>query len=81
MGLPREFILPSSTEDEFFCTVCTLLVDYRTASYTSCSHVFCLSCLGKWLEKFERVCPVCRTSLSYNGECILFLSLSPPRAK
>lgn len=74
MGLPREFVESCSSTEEFVCAICTNVVDFRTASYTSCSHVFCLSCLGRWLEARERMCPVCRSSLSYNGEVDLFLA-------
>lgn len=66
MGFPREFAEKCSTIEAFTCAVCDSLVDYRTASYTICSHVFCLSCLSKWLER-DRVCPSCRTSLNFNG--------------
>ena len=51
MGFPLADVLTDSDlVEEFQCKICHNLVDYNQCSYTSCSHIFCVSCLNDWVE-------------------------------
>lgn len=51
MGFPLSDVLTESDLlEEFQCKICHNLVEYNQCSYTSCSHIFCESCLADWLD-------------------------------
>lgn len=46
------------------CSVCQCEFDAdKTIKLTSCGHYFHGECLGRWLEKYAKSCPLCRTDL------------------
>ena len=52
MGFPLSDVLTESDlVEEFQCKICHNLVEYNQCSYTSCSHIFCESCLSDWLAR------------------------------
>jgi hypothetical protein len=56
MGFPLSDVLTESgLVEEFQCKICHNLVEYTHCSYTSCSHIFCESCLDDWLAKSNDV--------------------------
>ena len=44
------------------CIVCYNQVSVKKATQTICQHLFCKSCLNKWLRR-NHTCPLCRTVL------------------
>ena len=56
MGFPLSDVLTDSDlVEEFQCKICHNLVEYNQCSYTSCSHIFCESCLSDWLARGRAV--------------------------
>ena len=66
---------------EFICVICRMLVDLNDdrAVMTSCSHVYCRSCLEKWV-KGNPSCPTCKADLSHTGTQITCLKTASPLA-
>ena len=62
MGYPLELIEPNQDGHaaEFTCAVCCSLVD--APLLTTCSHVFCMSCLQDWMNH-KPSCPTCSQEL------------------
>eukprot|EP00300_Choanocystis_sp_HF-7_P004295 c13300_g1_i1.p1 GENE.c13300_g1_i1~~c13300_g1_i1.p1 ORF type:complete len:574 (-),score=88.74 c13300_g1_i1:7-1728(-) len=70
MGFPVADILSEEAHySEYICPICCNLVDYAHTSYTSCSHVFCSSCLKAWLHSNTR-CPSCNFDITRNQQDI-----------
>lgn len=56
----------SGSEDQqpLECCICQeRLSDSELIKRTPCKHIFHERCLGEWLEKFGRTCPLCREDL------------------
>jgi hypothetical protein len=49
-------------EDTIECVVCYNEVVHKKAFKTVCGHIFCKTCLKKWLLR-NHTCPLCRTQL------------------
>ena len=46
------------------CPICLMDVEKDNEYYEiKCNHIFHKECLEKWLEKYNYICPVCRTEL------------------
>ena len=43
------------------CPIC--FDNFQSPLILECSHIFCESCIHKWFEKGEHICPMCRTRL------------------
>lgn len=56
--------IPDKTFQEYLleCIVCYNHVSLNMAVETACHHVFCKSCLNKWLRR-NHTCPLCRSAL------------------
>mmetsp|Transcript_13218 Transcript_13218/g.25591 ORF Transcript_13218/g.25591 Transcript_13218/m.25591 type:complete len:590 (-) Transcript_13218:184-1953(-) len=63
MGFSGEIVSASGHYEEFVCAICVQLVDLHESVLTSCSHVYCSSCMGEWLKR-KRSCPTCNKDLS-----------------
>ena len=48
-----------STDNTTICTICSDISDYENRVMLSCEHVFCNSCITKWLTEFTIKCPNC----------------------
>lgn len=56
-GLRREI-------EELTCSICMETAGGERGVYiTSCSHVFCETCMQKYEQSGKRVCPLCRKEL------------------
>ena len=68
MGFPLADVLTSDDLiEEFACKICTELVEYTKCSYTKCGHVFCSSCLGKWMARAGTSWDEAREDAAMNG--------------
>eukprot|EP01065_Artemidia_motanka_P000171 TRINITY_DN10066_c0_g1_i1.p1 TRINITY_DN10066_c0_g1~~TRINITY_DN10066_c0_g1_i1.p1 ORF type:complete len:596 (+),score=167.10 TRINITY_DN10066_c0_g1_i1:89-1876(+) len=63
-----------SHTSEFICKICNDLVEWAAVTYTSCTHVFCTSCLDMWFSQGKRRCPCCQTGLGSNQVGVLRLA-------
>ncbi|GBG28411.1 DnaJ-like subfamily C member 7 [Hondaea fermentalgiana] len=63
MGFSGELKSASGHYEEFICAICVQLVDLEESVLTSCSHVYCRSCMEEWLRR-KRSCPTCNKDLS-----------------
>jgi hypothetical protein len=84
-SLPRVFkTIPTGDlpQDEQECPICkaaygSSMEEEALQAPPPCSHLFCRSCLQKWLEK-NSTCPICRRDLyKLTRELILASSFSP----
>lgn len=48
----------ASTDDDI-CPICYTETDFAEQTFTQCGHMFCTTCLRKWL-KSSNTCPLCR---------------------
>ena len=46
------------------CTICLELIDKKQECQINCGHKFCFTCIDKWCEEAENVCPLCKKSIS-----------------
>mmetsp|Transcript_47648 Transcript_47648/g.102020 ORF Transcript_47648/g.102020 Transcript_47648/m.102020 type:complete len:336 (-) Transcript_47648:9-1016(-) len=53
-----------SDDEALECPICQETYDdSHTIKRTPCGHAFHESCLGSWLEKYGKTCPLCRNNL------------------
>jgi DnaJ homolog subfamily C member 7 len=50
----------------FVCSICQSIVDLDGLVTTTCSHVYCSSCLSFWLKK-SHTCPTCNQNLLFTN--------------
>mmetsp|Transcript_4523 Transcript_4523/g.4667 ORF Transcript_4523/g.4667 Transcript_4523/m.4667 type:complete len:622 (-) Transcript_4523:318-2183(-) len=77
-----QFVLSHESHSlEYTCPICQHLVELD-CSTTSCSHVFCSSCITQWLSHALR-CPTCNKDISENSvnkANVQLLSVAQPLA-
>lgn len=50
------------TNDMYLCVICHEDIDFPSAIFTSCDHMFHNSCFKRWML-IKRVCPLCNTNM------------------
>lgn len=53
-------------QNELICVICA--GELSTTVLLTCGHVFCMTCVMKWLE-IKRECPVCRLNFEWFTKC------------
>ena len=91
MGFPLSDVLTDrDIAEEFQCKICHNIVEYKQCSYTSCSHIFCESCLAEWIERKTNDpdaateaaprCPTCNTEFVSLSTQVTSLKAAVPLA-
>jgi E3 ubiquitin-protein ligase RNF5 len=62
----------SDNESAFICNIC-LEVTYKDPVVTLCGHLYCWSCLYRWLNTQHTECPVCKANVSKDNVIPLFI--------
>ena len=57
--------------ERFECNIC--LDDVREPIVTQCGHLFCWSCLYRWLNTNHQTCPVCKAGVTKDNVIPLFI--------
>jgi E3 ubiquitin-protein ligase RNF5 len=67
-------------DSAFICNVC-LEVSTRDPVVTQCGHLYCWSCLYRWLNTNHTTCPVCKAGVTRENVIPLFIrgSIKDPR--
>merc|ERR1719313_3324785 len=55
----------------FECNIC--LDDVREPVVTQCGHLFCWSCLYRWLNTNHQTCPLCKAGVTKENVVPLFI--------
>ena len=55
----------------FDCNIC--LDDVREPIVTQCGHLFCWSCLYRWLNTNHQTCPLCKAGVTKENVVPLFI--------
>lgn len=77
MGFDLDIVLSEEAlTAEFTCAICRQLCEHPV--HTTCSHVFCRSCLEDWFLRARR-CPSCNTDLRH-GDAVRELQQAAPLA-
>jgi len=61
----------SSSQSEFVCNVC--LESVKDPVVTQCGHLYCWSCLYRWLNTNHTTCPVCKAGVTQENVIPLFI--------
>ncbi len=79
MGFSGKVLSEKGHAEEFFCGICTELVDLQEGVITSCHHVYCSPCLSEWLSR-KKVCPLCQHDLGHSPDQVQYLRQGAPLA-
>ena len=63
--------LSSSAESAFLCSIC--LDPVKNPVLTQCGHLYCWSCLYRWLNTQHTTCPVCKAGVSKENVIPIFI--------
>lgn len=60
-----------SVESAFLCSIC--LDPVKNPVITQCGHLYCWSCLYRWLNTQHTTCPVCKAGVSRENVIPIFI--------
>jgi E3 ubiquitin-protein ligase RNF5 len=59
-------------DSAFICNIC-LEITHKDPVVTQCGHLYCWSCLFRWLNTQHTTCPVCKAGVSKENVIPLFI--------
>jgi len=62
----------SKEDSAFICNIC-LEITHKDPVVTQCGHLYCWSCLFRWLNTQHTTCPVCKAGVSKENVIPLFI--------
>eukprot|EP01038_Epipyxis_sp_PR26KG_P015001 gene15001-20180_t len=62
-----------SDDEAFVCSVCLDSVKNKDPVVTQCGHLYCWSCLYRWLNTNHTTCPVCKAGVTQDNVIPIFI--------
>ena len=55
----------------FICNICYEHVENRDPVVTQCGHLYCWSCIYRWISTNHQTCPVCKAGTTRGMLCFV----------